>query len=103
VAEPEPAVAVKGKVVWKYPTLSPTFVNGNLRGQNRDTRRLSAKGCGFQAALVAEDITWGDTPESVSREAMAPGIAVPVNLVLSNLQDGDESLTFLFDWANRLS
>ena len=37
-----------------------TFFNGNLRGQIRDTREQSAKVADFKAALVAEDISWGD-------------------------------------------
>jgi hypothetical protein len=66
LAGPEPAVAVKGKVVRKYPTLSRTFFNGSLRGQILSvykTREINPeKISDFKAALAAGDITWGDTP-----------------------------------------
>ena len=87
VAEPEPAVAVKGKVVRKYPTLSRTFFNGSLRGQILSvykTREINPeKISDFKAALAAGDITWGDTPfsKAVVEKAAALGIEVPENLV----------------------
>jgi hypothetical protein len=88
VAGPEPAVAVKGKVVRKYRTLSRTFFNGSLRGQILSvykTREINPeKISDFKAALAAGDITWGDTPlpKALVEKATALGIEVPVNLVV---------------------
>jgi hypothetical protein len=87
VAGPEPAVAVKGKVVRKYPTLSRTFFNGSLRGQILSvykTRESNPqKVADFKAALENGDCTWGDTPfsKAVVEKATALGIEVPENLV----------------------
>ena len=88
LAGPEPTVAVKGKVVRKYPTLSRTFFNGSLRGQILSvykTREINPeKISDFKAALAAGDITWGDTPlpKALVEKATALGITVPVNLVV---------------------
>jgi hypothetical protein len=88
VAGPEPAVAVKGKVVRKYPKLSRTFFNGSLRGQILSvykTREINPERISdFKAALAAGDITWGDTPlpKALVEKATALGITVPVNLVV---------------------
>jgi hypothetical protein len=87
VAEPEPAVAVKGKVVRKYPTLSKTFFNGSPQGQILSvykTRESNPqKVADFKAALENGDCTWGDTPfsKAVVEKATALGIEVPENLV----------------------
>jgi len=87
MAEPEPAVAFKGKVVRKYPTLSRTFFNGSLRGQILSiykTREINPeKVSDFKAAIAAGDITWGDMPlpKAIVEKATALGIEVPVNLV----------------------
>ena len=92
LAGPEPAVAVKGKVVRKYPTLSRTFFNGSLRGQILSvykTREINPeKISDFKAALAAGDITWGDTPlpKALVEKATALGIEVPENLVASSME-----------------
>jgi hypothetical protein len=88
VAGPEPAAAVKGNVVRKYPTLSRTFFNGSLRGQILSvykTRESNPqKVVDFKAALENGDCTWGDTPfsKAVVEKATELGIAVPTNLVV---------------------
>jgi hypothetical protein len=59
LAGPEPAVAVKGKVVRKYPTLSRIFFNGSPQGQILSiwkTREVNpAKLADYKAALANGD------------------------------------------------
>jgi hypothetical protein len=88
LAGPEPAVAVKGKAVRKYPTLSLTFFNGSLRGQILSVYKTRSsnpeKISDFKAALAAGDITWGDTPFSKAVVEKARALGIPENLVASS-------------------